>query len=211
VITDTDSDGFYDEEQMNLLGLNLEDKTVVYIDGPNLYSSARSLSLDIDYKKLLDLFRRGSRLIRAFYYTAMLDKDDGYIPIQKLVDYLNYNGYAMVTKPAKEFTDANGRKRTKGNMDIDIAVDMLEMAPHVDHVVLFSGDGDFRRLVEAVQRHGVRVTVVSTIKSHPSMAADELRRQADIFVELDDMKPAITRVFRERMKPDDEDEESGDE
>jgi uncharacterized LabA/DUF88 family protein len=100
----------------------------------------------------------------------------------------------MVTKPTKEFTDATGRRKIKGNMDIELAIDVMEMAPHLDHVVLFSGDGDFRRLVEAVQRKGVRVTVVSTIRSQPPMVADELRRQADIFIELQDLEPQIARA-----------------
>src|SRR3546814_13906936 len=86
-----------------------------------------------------------------------------------------------------------GRRKVKGNMDIELAIDVMEMAPHIDHVVLFSGDGDFRRLVEAVQRKGVRVSVVSSTKTQPPMVADELRRQADTFVELQDLMPKIAR------------------
>ncbi|MGH7124376.1 MAG: NYN domain-containing protein, partial [Stellaceae bacterium] len=131
--------------------------------------------------------------IRAFYYTALLE-DQEYSPIRPLVDWLDYNGYTMVTKPTKEFTDAMGRRRIKGNMDIELAIDMLDMAQFLDHAVLFSGDGDFRRLVEAVQRRGVRVSVVSTLRSQPPMAADDLRRQADTFIELQDLAPQIMRV-----------------
>jgi uncharacterized LabA/DUF88 family protein len=132
-------------------------------------------------------------LIRAFYYTALVE-DQEYSPIRPLVDWLDYNGYTMVTKPTKEYTDAMGRRKIKGNMDIELAIDVMEMAQHLDHIVLFSGDGDFRRLVEAVQRKGVRVTVVSTIRSSPPMVADELRRQADMFLELQDLAPSIMRV-----------------
>ena len=135
-----------------------EERIALFIDGANLYSAARGLAFDIDYKRLLDLFRSKGRLIRAFYYTALIE-DQEYSPIRPLVDWLDYNGYTMVTKPTKEFTDAMGRRRIKGNMDIELAIDMLEMARHIDHAVLFSGDGDFRRLVEAVQRRGVRVSV----------------------------------------------------
>ena len=103
------------------------------------------------------------------------------------------NGFSVVTKPLKEFTDAQGRRRVKGNMDIELAIDVMEMAASVDHVVIFSGDGDFRRLVEAVQRKGRRVSVVSTIRTQPPMVADELRRQADNFIELEDLKSQITR------------------
>ncbi len=170
----------------------------LFIDGSNLYAAARALGFDIDYKRLLDMFASKGRLIRAFYYTALVE-DQEYSPIRPLVDWLDYNGYTMVTKPTKEFTDASGRRKIKGNMDIELAIDVMEMAEHLDHVVLFSGDGDFRRLVEAVQRKGVRVTVVSTVRSHPPMAADELRRQADTFLELQDIAPEISRHYEERV------------
>jgi uncharacterized LabA/DUF88 family protein len=174
-----------------------QERIALFIDGSNLYAAARALNFDIDYKRLLQLFAAKGHLIRAFYYTALIE-DQEYSPIRPLIDWLDYNGYAMVTKPTKEFTDAYGRRKIKGNMDIELAIDVMEMAEHLDHVVLFSGDGDFRRLVEAVQRRGVRVTVVSTIRSHPPMVADELRRQADNFVELQELQPAITRVMPAR-------------
>ena len=167
----------------------------IFIDGPNLYSSARSLGFDIDYRRLLELFGSQGRLVRAFYYTALID-DQEYSPLRPLVDWLDYNGYTMVTKPAKEFTDAMGHRRIKGNMDIEIAVDMMEMGSEVDHIVLFSGDGDFRRMIEAVQREGVRVSVVSTLRTSHPMVADELRRQTDAFIELQDLAPRIARPTR---------------
>jgi len=169
-----------------------QERVAIFIDGANLYATARSLGFDIDYKRLLELFSGRCTLIRAFYYTALVE-DQEYSPIRPLVDWLDYNGYTMVTKPTKEFTDATGRRKVKGNMDIELAIDVLEMAQHVDHVILFSGDGDFRRLVEAVQRRGVRVTVVSTISTQPPMIADELRRQADIFVDIEEMRDDIER------------------
>ncbi len=172
---------FYEQERIGL-----------FIDGSNLYAAARALGFDIDYKKLLELFATKGRLIRSFYYTALVE-DQEYSPIRPLVDWLDYNGYTMVTKPTKEFTDAMGRRKIKGNMDIELAIDVMEMAQYLDHVVLFSGDGDFRRLVEAVQRKGVRVTVVSTVRSQPPMVADELRRQADNFMELLELEPFIAR------------------
>jgi uncharacterized LabA/DUF88 family protein len=169
------------------------DRLALFIDGANLYSAARSLNIDIDYKKLLEEFRKRGVLMRAYYYTAIVE-DQEYSPIRPLVDWLDYNGFTLVTKPARRFTEAaTGQVRTKGNMDIEIAVDMLDLAPRLDHAVLFSGDGDFRRLVDAVQRKGVRVTVVSTVKSQPPMAADDLRRQADAFVDLADLTSIIGR------------------
>jgi uncharacterized LabA/DUF88 family protein len=174
-----------------------EERLALFIDGANLYSAARGLAFDIDYKRLLDLFSAKGRLIRAFYYTALVE-DQEYSPIRPLVDWLDYNGYAMVTKPTKEFTDSMGRRRIKGHMDIELAIDMLEMAPHIDHAILFSGDGDFRRLVEVVQKKGVRVSVVSTIRSTPPMVSDDLRRQADNFIELQELAPSIMRNHHPR-------------
>jgi uncharacterized LabA/DUF88 family protein len=171
------------------------DRLALFIDGANLYSAAKGLGFDIDYRKLLDEFRKRGVLIRAYYYTALVE-DEEYSPIRPLVDWLDYNGYSLVTKPAREYTDAQGRKRWRGDMDVEIAVDMMEMAGHADHMVLFSGDGDFRKLVEAVQRRGARVTVVSTVKSQPPMVSDDLRRQADNFVDLSDLSDLIGRPAR---------------
>jgi uncharacterized LabA/DUF88 family protein len=189
-----------------------DERIALFIDGSNLYNAARALGFDIDYKRLLELFAEQGRLVRAFYYTALLD-DQEYSPIRPLVDWLDYNGYTMVTKPTKEFTDAQGRRKIKGNMDIELAIDVLEMATHCDHVVIFSGDGDFRRLVEAVQRRGTRVTVVSTVRSQPPMVADELRRQADNFVELQGLADQIARApspNREHREPEIESEGEGE-
>ena len=172
-----------------------EEKIALFIDGANLYSTARSLNFDIDYKKLLETFADQARLVRAFYYTALIEEQE-YSPIRPLVDWLDYNGYTLVTKPIKEFTDATGRRKIKGNMDIELAIDMMEIAEKLDHIVLFSGDGDFRRLVEAVQRKGVRVTVISTVRTSPPMIADELRRQADNFVDIVEIQELIQRQPR---------------
>ena len=190
---------FYPEERIGL-----------FIDGSNLYAAARALAFDIDYKRLLDYFSDEGRLIRAFYYTALMEEQE-YSPIRPLVDWLDYNGYTMVTKPTKEFTDSMGRRKIKGNMDIELAIDVMEMAERLDHIVIFSGDGDFRRLVEAVQRKGVRVTVVSTVRSQPPMVADELRRQADYFMELQDLQSDIARIRdREDVVRDDDDDQDED-
>jgi uncharacterized LabA/DUF88 family protein len=169
-----------------------QERVAMFIDGANLYATARALGFDIDYKRLLEIFSGRCNLVRALYYTALVE-DQEYSPIRPLVDWLDYNGYTMVTKPTKEFTDATGRRKVKGNMDIELAIDVMEMIDHLDHIVLFSGDGDFRRLVEAVQRRGRRVTVVSTLRSQPPMIADELRRQADMFIDLADLQSLVAR------------------
>ena len=168
------------------------DRIALFIDGANLYSASKGLNIDLDFKKLLDEFQKRGVLVRAYYYTAIVEDQD-YSPIRPLVDWLDYNGFTVVTKAAKEFIDANGRKRHRGDMDVELAVDMMELAGHIDHAVLFSGDSDFRHLIEAVQRRGVRVTVVSTVKTQPPMASDELRRQADSFVDLADLAPIVAR------------------
>lgn len=168
------------------------ERIALFIDGSNLFAAARGLGFDIDYKRLLEEFASKGRLVRAYYYTALIDEQE-YSPLRPLVDWLDYNGYTVVTKPAKEFTDATGRRKVKGNMDIELAIDVMEMSARLDHAVIFSGDGDFRRLVEAVQRKGLRVSVVSTMRTAQPMVADELRRQADNFIELADIAPRIMR------------------
>ena len=173
------------------------EKIALFIDGANLYATTKGLGFDIDYKRLLKEFQSRGNLLRAFYYTALIE-DQEYSSIRPLLDWLDYNGYTVVTKPAKEFTDSTGRRKVKGNMDIELAVDAMELAAHLDHIVLFSGDGDFRPLVESIQRRGVRVTVVSTIVTQPPMVADELRRQADIFLDLAELMPKIGRDPAER-------------
>jgi uncharacterized LabA/DUF88 family protein len=173
------------------------ERIALFIDGANLYAAAKSLSFDIDYKRLLGLFRSKGQLVRALYYTALAE-DQEYSSIRPLIDWLDYNGYTMVTKPTKEFVDATGRRKVKGNMDIELAVDAMDLAEHLDHLVLFSGDGDFRSLVEALQHKGKRVSVVSTLATNPPMVADELRRQADQFIDLSNLQDEIGRDPTER-------------
>ena len=168
-------------------------RTALFIDGANLYSAAKSLGFDIDYRRLLEEFAGRGDILRAYYYTAVIE-DQEYSPLKPLLDWLDYNGFHVVTKAARRYTDAaTGASRLKGDMDVDIAVDMLELSPRLDHAVLFSGDGDFRTLVEAVQRRGVKVTVVSSLRSQPPAISDDLRRQADVFLELADLGAVIGR------------------
>ncbi|APF37196.1 NYN domain-containing protein [Chelatococcus daeguensis] len=179
--------------------MSSKQRIALFIDGANLYATTKTLGFDIDYKRLLKEFQDRGRLVRAFYYTAMIE-DQEYSSIRPLIDWLDYNGYRVVTKPTKEFVDSSGRRKVKGNMDIELAIDALELAPFIDEMVLFSGDGDFRSLVEAMQRRGVRVSVVSTISTQPPMIADELRRQADEFIEIMQLEPRIGRDPAERMQ-----------
>jgi uncharacterized LabA/DUF88 family protein len=167
-------------------------RIALFIDGANLYATAKTLGFDIGFKRLLHEFQSRGTLVRALYYTTIYE-DQELSSIRPLIDWLRYNGYIVVTKVAKEFIDASGRRKVKGNMDIELAVDAMELAGRIDQMVLFSGDGDFRSLVDAVQRRGVRVTVVSTISCQPPMIADELRRQADIFTDLADLQSRLSR------------------
>jgi uncharacterized LabA/DUF88 family protein len=176
------------------------EKIALFIDGANLHGTAKALGFDIDYKRLLKEFQSRGTLLRAFYYSALID-DQEFTSIRPLIDWLDYNGYTVITKPAKEFDDGEGRRKFKRSMHIELAVNAMELAEHVDQIVLFSGDGDFRSLVETVQRRGVHVTVVSTISSQPPMIADELRRQADVFTDLMELKSKISRDLAERTGP----------
>jgi len=176
------------------LGLREQEKTAFFLDGANLYKAARNLGFDIDYKSLLAKTQSSCQLVRASYYTAIQeDRDQDYSPLRPLVDWLDYNGYTMVTKITREFTDPQGRKRYKGSTDVELVVDMMLLSERIDHLVLFSGNGDFRRAIEAIQAKGVRVSVVSTVKSSPPMASDELRRKADTFIDLADLEKVIGR------------------
>src|SRR5437764_12067370 len=184
-------------------------KIALFIDGPNLYATARTLGFDIDYKRLLSEFQGRGALLRAFYYTAIIE-DQEFSSIRPLVDWLDYNGYTVVTKVMKEYVDASGRRKVKGDMHVELAVDAMELAAQIDEMILFSGDGDFRSLVEAVQRCGVRVTVVSSIASQPPMIADELRRQADVFTDLVELQSKLGRDPSERPAPRERGERHGD-
>lgn len=173
-------------------------KIALFIDGSNLYATAKALGFDIDYRRLLGEFQSRGVLLRAFYYTTVIE-DQEYSSIRPLIDWLDYNGFTVVTKLTREYVDAaTGRRKIKGSMDVDLAVSAMELAEHVDQIVLFSGDGDFRSLVEALQRRGVRVTVVSTLSTQPPMVADDLRRQADVFIDLAELKQKVGRSPADR-------------
>jgi uncharacterized LabA/DUF88 family protein len=175
------------------------DKTALFIDGANLYATCRTLGFEVDYKRLLEEFRCHGTLLRAFYFTTIIE-DQEYTSVRPLIDWLDYNGYTVVTKLTKEFIDSGGRRKVKGSMNVELAVRAMELADHIDRMFLFSGDGDFRPLLEAVQRRGIHVTVVSTVVSQPPMLADDLRRQADIFIDLAELKPKLGRNPLERPR-----------
>ena len=168
------------------------DKIALFIDGFNTHRAVKTLGFDIDYKLLLKTFQSRGNLVRASYYTAIEDQE--FSSLRPLIDWLDYNGFNVVTKPAKEFVDENGHRRIKRHMDVEIAVDAMDLAPSVDEIFLFSGDVEFRSMVAAIQRKGVRVTVVSTM----AIIADDLRRQADEFLDMATLQHQIGRAPAER-------------
>src|SRR5688572_18591337 len=174
------------------MSIDPREKVVLFIDGANLYATSKAIGIDIDYRRLLAEFQAKAFLLRAYYYTALVE-DQEYSSIRPLIDWLDYNGYTVVTKPAREFTDSSGRRKIKGSMDIELTVDALDMSPHFGHFVLFSGDGDFTALVASLQRRGKRVTVVSTLTTSTPMISDELRRQADFFIDVAELAKTVGR------------------
>ncbi|GAB6853703.1 NYN domain-containing protein [Asaia astilbis] len=180
-------------------------RTAVFIDGSSLYYTAKALGFEVDYRRLLRYFKTNTRLLRACYYAAIPETEE-YSPLKPLTDWLAYNGFMLVTKNAREFTDQSGRRRLKGNMDVELAVDLMELSDRIDHAIIFSGDADLRRAVEAIQRRGVRVVAISSLRSSPPLIGDDLRRQVDLFVELGDIASEFTRrqgdpVSRPRSNP----------
>lgn len=178
-----------------------DERIVVMIDGVNLNATHKALGFDIDFKNLLAYFRSRGRLVKALFYTTVFEHHE-YSSVRPFVDWLEYNGFTLVTKPAREIIDAEGRRWIRGRMHVEMVVDAIRLADAVDHIVLFAGEGGFRSLVEAIQQMGKRVTVVSTLQSRPPMVADELRRQADQFVDLAELESLIGRARQPRPAMD---------
>lgn len=174
------------------LGIRPTERVAAFIDGPNFYAAAKNAGVDTDFKKLRAHLGDNSQFVRAYYYTPVSDTEE-FSPVKPLVDWLGYNGFQMVTKPLKEYTDAEGRKKTKGSMNVELTINAMELADKVDHIILFSGDGELAPMIEAVQRKGVRVTVVSSKDGNQSMISDDLRRQADAFVDLSSLSSTFGR------------------
>ena len=170
------------------------ERVALFIDGANLFATAKALKVDIDFRRLLKYFRLKGHLVRALYYTALADEHE-YSSLRSLMDWLAYNGFSVIEKPRKECLDTTGRRKVNGNMHVEMAVDAMRFSEHLDHIVLFSGDGEFRTLVAALQAKAKRVSVVSTLQTRPTMVADELRRQADQFIDLADLAEQVGRDF----------------
>lgn len=190
---------------------DMRERVAFFIDGANFYQTARSLNVDIDYRRVLSSFVGEAYLLRANYYTALAE-DQEFSSLRPLMDWLDYNGFHVTTKPMREFTDSNGqRRRVRPSLEVDLTVDALTLCDEVNHVVLFTGDGAYRPLVEALQKRGRKVTVISSLKTNPSMISDDLRRQADHFLDLADLTDRIGRSSDGRpARRDDYDDDNYD-
>ena len=172
-----------------------DERCAVFIDGSSIYRICRSLDVEIDYRALRNIFADAGRLVQARYYTTVLG-DQSYLSIRPLIDWLSYNGFVVVTRTIRAGQDAGEDGRSEGGIGIELAVDVIEMASRLDHVILFTGNGDFVRLIQLLQRRTVRTTVVATVNGASSMVSDELRRQADRFVDLRALAPFIGKERR---------------
>lgn len=179
----------------------LDKRIALFVDGPNLHLTARMLGWDIDYTRLIQYFAKSGRVLRPRYYTAINENYNETNTLKSILDYLTYNGWEVISKPLKDMrNNSTGETTRKGNMDAEIIVDMMLLAPHIDQCVLFSGDGDFKRPCEALQMMGKQITIVSTIRGTSRVLSDDLRRQADEFLDLEDIKVAIARDPSVRVK-----------
>jgi uncharacterized LabA/DUF88 family protein len=160
--------------QQNMIRPDQYDKVAVFFDMSNLYFAARDLGVRIDYARLLDFLANGRRLHRAYAYMAISPEESSAIPF---LTWLRRNGFRVVTKPLKRFSDGT----TKGDLDMELAVDLLSQAPYIDIAIIVSGDGDFTYLVDRAQRLGLRVEIAST----PRYTAIELLEIADRFIDLE--------------------------
>ena len=167
-------------------------KVAIFIDGSNLWQTCRNLNMKINFKQLRE-WAAEQNTIWLGYYTGLVSNRDEENPLIKMTDWLSYNGYIVVKKQASTVNsnDSDEERIIKGNIDVDITVDMMLMAENVDTIILFSGDGDFIPVVEAVQRkYGVYVICVSSTKP-VNIVSGELRRKVNQFIELDDLRETI--------------------
>lgn len=163
-------------------------RVAIFIDGVEFDETLRCIDGAVDYRKLLGAFQEHGRLLRAYYYAPT--DEQALISMRPLLDWLTYNGYQVRVKGDGEHSERRSRQRSR-SMSIELAVDVLELAPHLDTIVLITGDDAFKPLVAAVQARGITVSVVSTLKSKPAMVGNALRRQADEFIEIVSMLPRI--------------------
>lgn len=174
-----------------------DEPTALLIDGKNFYSTACALDITVDWKLLHQEISRQCRLMQALYFTTLPKGEDehDHIAAKPTLDWMEYNGWTVCTKPGRAFVDHDGRRKIKGNTDVELAVAAMKLTPHVGHIVLCTGKADYVPLVAYLQETGTRVTVLSSKAVSPPMIADDLRRKADDFIDLDDMRTTICRAI----------------
>lgn len=168
--------------------------TYLLIDGVALHHASRANGISVDFKRLLQWLRERTRLVRAIYFTALVEEDDEVISVKPLVDWLDYNGYMTVTKAARIYSNEDGTRRVKGSMNVEIAMMMAELAGIAEHIVLASGDADLIPAVKYVQQRGSRVSVISTLHSRPPCVSDDLRRQTDDYIDIVSIEKHVARM-----------------
>src|SRR5437660_819895 len=140
---------------------NSREKVALFVDAGNLAFMQKQLNIRIDFDMFLKFFKtRRTTVVYAGYYTAVKQDRNGNRPLQPLLDFVGDHGYSLVTKPTKSYTQDDGIEIIKGNMDVELTCDVLELTEFVDRVILVTGDGDFSELVRRVIKQGVPVTIV---------------------------------------------------
>lgn len=161
----------------------------IFVDGNNMFYAQQKNGWFFDPKRVLNYFNNDPNivLVNAFWYTGLKDSQDQ----RGFRDALISLGYTVRTKILKEYYDDNsGRYSQKANLDIEIVVDMFNTVDQYNHVILFSGDGDFERAIELLRSKNTHITVVST----EGMIARELRNATDRYIDLNDIRPQIEKV-----------------
>ncbi|HOX26223.1 MAG TPA: NYN domain-containing protein [Candidatus Krumholzibacteria bacterium] len=166
------------------------DKVAIFIDGENIHYSAKHLNMRLDYLKLCRRLAGKRRLLRAYFYTAISAQSEGKIDF---INFLKLNGFTVVTREVKSFSEPDATNRSvRSALDMELAMDIVNLCPHVDTVILCSGDGDFRPLVEAVARRGKHVEVCALRE----MTSTDLIAAADVYVDLGSLKDEIALEYQ---------------
>jgi len=164
---------------------NSMDRVAIFIDGENIHYSAKHLNMRMDYLKLCKILAGSRRLVRSYFYTAVSNQSEGKIDF---INFLKLNGFKVVTREVKSFSEGDGATRSVRNaLDMQMALDVIEMSEHLDTVVLCTGDGDFRPLVDALVRKGKHVEVCGLRE----MTSTDLIAGSDVYIDLDSLKNQV--------------------
>jgi uncharacterized LabA/DUF88 family protein len=161
------------------------DRVAIFIDGENIHYSAKHLNMRLDYLKLCRKLAGKRRLVRAYFYTAVSTQSEGKIDF---INFLKLNGFTVVTREVKSFNESDGSSRSiRGALDMEMAMDVMDLCPTLDTVILCTGDGDFCPLVTAVARRGKHVELCALRE----MTSTDLIAAADTYTDLGGLKDEI--------------------